>query len=310
MSNFILSCNVVMPLFVLMGLGYFCRRLFDDAFLKKANLAVFRIFLPVMLFISIYRTDLQQVLNWRLLGFALAATLLFFLLLLLVIPHIEKNNQRRSALIQGIYRSNFIIFGIPVANNILGTSAVGVASLLIALVVPLFNVLAVITLEMYSTHQANKKAMLQGIIHNPLIIGALLGILFLVFKIPLPGFLEQSLVDISQAATPIALMILGSSFHFSQVKGCLRDLVLANLGKLVVMPGLILPIAIGLGFRGAELVALLAMTAAPTAVSSFTMAQQMDADSELAGAIVVFTSLFSIFTVFCLVFLFSSLGYF
>ncbi len=43
------------------------------------------------------------------------------------------------------------------------------------------------------------------------------------------------------------------------------------------------------GYRGVELTTLMIIFAAPTAISSFTMAQQMDSDSELAGQIVVFT---------------------
>ena len=78
-------------------------------------------------------------------------------------------------------------------------------------------------------------------------------------------------------------------------------------GRLIVMPLIFLTIAILLGFRGEELIALMVMLAAPPAVSSFTMAQQMEGDSELAGGLVVFGSLFAVLTMFVWIFALKSL---
>ncbi len=64
-----------------------------------------------------------------------------------------------------------------------------------------------------------------------------------------------------------------------------------------------MPISIWLGFRDVELLGLMLIFASPTAISSFTMAQKMDADSDLAAQIVVFTSAFCILTVFLWIFL-------
>ena len=88
---------------------------------------------------------------------------------------------------------------------------------------------------------------------------------------------------------------------------CLRQLVLGVTGRLIVMPLIFLTIAILLGFRGEELIALMVMLAAPPAVSSFTMAQQMEGDSELAGGLVVFGSLFAVLTMFVWIFALKSL---
>ena len=65
-----------------------------------------------------------------------------------------------------------------------------------------------------------------------------------------------------------------------------------------------------LGFRDAAFVSLLGVFASPTAVNSFTMAQQMGGDAELAGDTVVVTSAVSMLTMFLWVFLFKSLGMF
>ena len=138
-------------------------------------------------------------------------------------------------------------------------------------------------------------------------MSSLLGIVLLALGVKLPEVIEKPLSDLADVATPLALVILGAEFSFRQVKSCLRQLVLGVTGRLIVMPLIFLTIAILLGFRGEELIALMVMLAAPPAVSSFTMAQQMEGDSELAGGLVVFGSLFAVLTMFVWIFALKSL---
>ena len=131
--------------------------------------------------------------------------------------------------------------------------------------------------------------------------------LFVYFKIELPVSIEKTVSDISKIATPLAFILLGSSFKFSAFSAYIKQLLITVLGKLIIVPAIILYIAALLGFRDIELTCLLSVFASPTAVSSYTMAQQMDGDDLLAGQIVVFTSLLSIITVFLWIFILKQL---
>lgn len=311
MANLILSLNVVLPLFLLISLGYTLRllKMFDDHTLLVMNNIAFRIFLPVMLFYNIYSTDLEGVLNVRLMIFGFITILIVFLLLFLIIPVLEKDNQKRGVMIQGGFRSNFVIFGLPITASIFGEQGLGVTSLLIAVIVPLYNALAVISLEVFNGGKINFKKIVKGIITNPLIIASLLGIIFLSLHIQLPFVIEKTVSDIAKVATPLILIILGGYFQFKTIKGYGKQLTISIGTKLVFVPAIFLPIAIMLGFKGAELVALLTLYAAPAAVSSFTMAKQMNADSELSGHIVVIGSALSIFTLFIWIFVLKQYQY-
>ncbi len=229
--------------------------------------------------------------------------ILVFLLLFIIIPLLEKDNRKRGVIIQGIFRSNFVIFGVPVCEALFGQNATGVASMLIAIVVPLFNFLAVICLEIYRGGNINFKKIIKGIITNPLIIASIIGLFFIYFKIKLPTPIEKTINDISKIATPLAFILLGSSFTFSAFSLYIKQLSITILGKLIIVPGIVLYIAALLGFRNIELTCLLSVFASPTAVSSYTMAEQMDGDSILAGQIVVLTSIISIITVFLWIFI-------
>lgn len=305
MENLILSLNVVLPLFLTMSLGYLLKQLnmFDDNTLDIMNNVTFKSFLPLLLFYNIYKTDLKGSFNLNLIVFALICVVSLYLVLYLIVPLIEKDNKKRGALLQGLFRSNFVIFGIPVTESLFGSEKVGVTALLIAVVVPLFNILSVIALETFRGKKPNFKKILKGIIKNPLIIASCIGILSLLLNIKLPSSIEKTISDISKIATPLSLILLGASFKFNEIRKYIKQTSIAVIGKTLLIPSIMLPICVMLGYRDVELATLMIIFAAPTAISSFTMAQQMDSDSDLAGQIVVFTSGFCVITVFIWIFI-------
>ena len=146
-------------------------------------------------------------------------------------------------------------------------------------------------------------------VKNPLIIATLSGLIFIAFKINLPKPVYKTLLDISKIATPLAFIILGAELQFGNILKNLKYLISVNILRLIGNPLITIGLAKILGFEGIELVALLSMSACPTAVSSYTMAKEMDADGDLAGEIVATTSLLSIFTIFCWVLLLKNLGW-
>lgn len=175
MENMIISFNVVVPLFLNILLGYILKitKLWDEHTLKVMNKAVFKSFLPILLFYNVYNTDLKSGLNPKLMIFASSCVFIMFLLLCLLVPLFEKENKRRGVIIQGIFRSNFVLFGLPVAISLFGEEDIGIPSILIATIVPTYNFLAVITLEIFRGGKINIKKIIKGIITNPLIISSL-----------------------------------------------------------------------------------------------------------------------------------------
>nr|WP_106059050.1 AEC family transporter [Clostridium vincentii] len=312
MENLIISINVVLPLFLIISLGYFFRKinLFDDHTLKVMNNLTFKSFLPILIFFNIYNADLSSGIDFKLIIFAVMSIVSIFLVMTFIIPKIEKDDKRKGVLVQAIFRSNFVLFGLPIAISLFGEEKAGSVSMLIACIIPTFNFLAVISLEMYRGLKIDVKKILKGIITNPLIIGSTVGLFMLATGIKLPNVLESTIGDLSNVATPLALVVLGGSFKFDASQEGMKQLIIGVVGKLIIVPAVFIPISIFLGFRDVELITLLVMFSAPGAVSSFTMAEQMDADGELAGQIVVFGSTFAVFTIFFWIYIVKSLGYF
>ncbi len=312
MENLMISANAVLPMCLVMALGYGTRRLgwLRREEISTINKIAFRIFLPCLLYYNIYCSDLSGSFDPLLMAYAVSGVLLTFGLALGYTLLTEKLPERRGVLIQGMFRSNYVIMGIPVATALLGADQLGTVSILIAVIVPLFNMLAVVVLEVFRGQKPKPPHILGQIAKNPLVIGSVLGILTLVAGIRLPHILEQTIQSVSAIASPLQLFLLGAFFQFSGLKTYRRELVTVSIAKLIVSPGLFLGLGALLGFRGVAFVSLIGIFASPTAVNSFTMAQQMGGDAELAGDIVVTTSAASILTMFLWIFLFKSLGMF
>ena len=307
-----ISANAVLPMCLIMALGYGTRRLgwIRREEISAINKIAFRIFLPCLLYYNVYCSDLSGSFDPLLMAYAVGGVLLTFGLSLGYTLLTEKLPERRGVMIQGMFRSNYVIMGIPVATALLGSDQLGTVSILIAVVVPLFNMLAVVVLEVFRGQKPKPLHVLGQIVKNPLVIASALGILTLVAGIRLPHILEQTIQNVSAIASPLQLFLLGAFFQFSGLKTYRRELVTVSAAKLIISPGLFLGLGALLGFRGVAFVSLIGIFASPTAVNSFTMAQQMGGDAELAGDIVVTTSAVSILTMFLWIFLFKSLGMF
>lgn len=311
MENFILSFNIIFPIFMIMAIGYILRQvgILSDTSVNEMNKAVFKVFLPLLLFNNVYTSDVSGTFRPFLMIYAAGAVLLQFVLSLIIALISEKDNKKRGVMVQGMFRSNFVIFGLPVTQALFGSDAAAMASLLIAVVVPTYNVLAVIDLTVFGGAEFNLKKILKGIVTNPLIIASVLGLVFLGFKIPIATPIHTIISDLAKIATPLAFVLLGASFKFSEVRQYVRHLVISLSAKLVIFPLIVLTPAIIMGFSAPELAILLSMSASPVAVSSFTMAQQMGGDDKLAGQLVVFSSVFCILTMFLWIFSLKQFGW-
>ena len=314
MDNIIVSFNVIAPVFFLMVLGYFLvnyTSLADGKLTKQANAIVFKIFLPCMLFYNVYQSDIGSEIHSRirLCIWAAGGLLILFVLLCLIVPRIVTQENQQGVVIQGIFRSNYVIFGVAVVQNMYGPKSTTTAAILSAILVPMYNFLAVVVLSIFGEKRENDwKKIILDIIKNPLIISSVLGIIFSLLGIRLPTAVDTTVQDLAKLSTPIAFMILGGDLDFSKVKGNLKTAFVVLTIKLVILPLIMIPMVVVMGYRDADLLSGVLAYQTPVAVSSYIMAQQAGADGQLAGQLVVFSSVLSIFTLFVTIFILRTMG--
>ena len=312
LANFIIAAEAVLPIFLLILLGMGARRLklLTDLELKHVNNAVFQVMFPFMMFYNIYTADFSGVLNPQYFAFCVGMLFLVYFLGVACALLMIRDGPGRGAFIQACYRGNLVLMGLPIMQNLMGEEALGLTTIMLAVIVPLYNILAVVTLEVFRGGKIYPLHMVQKILTNPLIVGAAAGIGAAAFRITVPEILLKPVSQVASAATPTALLIMGASFYFHSVRENLRNIVFGVIGKLIVSPGIALTAGYLLGYRGAPLALLIIIFGAPCAVSSYTMAQQMDSNAELAAGCLIFSALFSCVTICGWIFLFRQLGAF
>ena len=311
MDTFYVTAQIVLPTFLLIALGYLLKlvKIIDPVGCQKMNELAFKIFIPMLVFYNIFSSDLKVQDHLGLAIYAFVAITIIFVGLMIFIPVVEKNNKRRGVMIQGIYRSSFLLLGLGLVTSMYGTEKSGVTAMLATVVATMFSIYAVIALEYFGSKTFHIKKMLMSIIKNPLIIATIIAIVFKGLHIEL-GVITTSVVSqLAELSTPFALIVLGASFSISQIGDRKKQLFISCMMKLVILPLIFVPISVMLGFRNEELMTLLVLFGAPNAVSSHLMATNAGGDGDLAGQIVVFTTTFSIISLFIFIFCLISMGY-
>ena len=318
-----------MPILLLVIVGYLlkCLHFADDAFFKKLNKMVFRVFLPILLYYNIYEIDSLGLVNWTVIIYCVVAILLICLCGYGVTRLFFKKRENIGVLTQCAFRSNYAIIGIPLAESLGGAEAVAFASILSAVSIPLFNTLAVIILSHYSPENKNNsiKHTVKTTLTNPLIIGVLLGVLTVAVRGVVPvnelgipaftiehnlPFVYDALSRLAKVASPVALVVLGARFDFKAIGSLRREISSGVFMRLIFAPlvGVGLAVILSeyttfLNVTSVEYPALISLFSTPVAVSSAVMTGEIGGNEQLAGQLVVWTSIFSMVTMFAIIFI-------
>jgi len=357
MDSLLFTLNAVLPIIICIVIGYVLKllKLFPDNFWGMLNKLCFRLLLPVLLFKNIYDIADIRALGeyWQVILFCAIAIIAIFFIGLLIVIFFIKDDKQKGVVLQCVFRSNYAIIGIGLiqllASNFSNSeyvTAVGIGAVISAISIPIFNILAIISLSIFVKEENGTKPSAKEIFikicKNPLIIGVLSGIVVLCIRALIPydvthvvtttlkngvevveesdirtyafkisdniPLLYTTIKWIAQTASPIALIALGGAFSFKAVSKLKYQIILGTSLRILVVPVLALLVAYFMGFRNIYFPALIALFGTPVAVSSAPMSYEMNNDGELAGQLVVWTSILSAFSLFLIIFTSSRLG--
>ena len=311
LESFMVALNAVAPFMILLGIGFLAVRtgLTDRAFMNRLNALNFRLFFPFLMFNNIYSATPEGLPSVTLLIAGPLSVILLILILMLVVPRIVKENSRRGVIIQAVFRSNFIIYGIPLTTYVFGAERSSVCGMMVMIMVSLFNIAAVIVLEIFRDGgKVRLKPLLLGLLKNPLLQGCAAGLLFFLLRIRLPGFIASPVSSLATMATTLAMIVLGANLVFEEIRKNRKTITIVLLVRLILLPLITLPLGWLIGLRGVELFLILMIFGTPVATASYPMAQNMGGDGQLAGQLVFVSTVASLGSIFLFIFLMSRLG--
>lgn len=301
MQNLIVVAGLVAPVFLIVALGYILKKLgmINDEFVKLSSKIVFSVSLPALIFTEISKTDLTQILNLELIGYAYVGTIITFSIVWIISLPSVKTPTDRTVFIQGSFRGNFAVIGLALIANVYGIDRLGKASLLLAFTIPLYNTLSVIalTVPLRKERQMNIGHTVFEILRNPLVLAVIFSLPFSYFKLELPFIINKTVNYLAALALPLALLGIGGFMNFNEVKKGFSISVFSSTLKLILFPSIMTYGAYVFGFRGYDLGILFILFACPTAIASFIMAEAMGSNSKLAANILLMTTLASLVTI-------------
>ena len=311
LESFQVAFNAVMPLLLLLGVGWAAVRsgVTDRAFMNRLNTLNFKLFFPFLMFKNVYGAEPENLPTTALMITGAVSLLVLVALLMIVVPRIVKENPRRGTIIQAIFRSNFIIYGIPLTTFVFGDGKASVCGIMVMIIVSMFNILSVVVLEYYRDGgKVRPGPLLLGIVKNPLLQGCVAGLLCYLLGIKLPVFLKEPVFALGSMASTLALVVLGANLQFAELKKNGRTITTVLLVRLLLLPLVMVPLGWLIGLRGVELFLILMIYGTPVATASYPMAQNMGGDGQLAGQLVFVSTVASLGTIFLFIFTMSQLG--
>jgi len=288
--------EIVLPVFLIIGLGYAIKRigLVNGDFFAQINKLVYYVCLPLLLVYKIAEADFSTSFNFRLVIATSAGVACCFVVAYLYGKWRSYPAPVHGSFCQGAFRGNLAYIGLAIVFNAYGDNGLTRAGILLGFLVPVLNFFVILALVLpQQQQQTNVKEIIKELVSNPLILASLVGILWSFFQLPIPTILDRTFSIATGMTLPLALISIGGSFSLERLKGDIWKAALATAIKLLVLPLITGIFMVSLNVSGLDFAIGLIMAGAPTAVATYIMASRMGADGDLAGTIVVMATGFS-----------------
>jgi predicted permease len=299
-SILLFTIEIIAPIFLLILIGSGLQRtsLVNEAFIRQTSNFVFNVSLPALVFVKLSNIEIGHAFDAKLIVSSLVLVFILFLISWGVSAFLTKSPEDQGPFIQGSFRSNFAIVGLAIILGMFGEESMGKAALLLAFIMPLYNVLAVIALTVPFHRENNIKfgRMFKDIFTNPLIVAALISILFSIFDISVWTGVEKTLNYLAIIALPLALIGIGATLKMERIIKASFLAFTSSFLKIVVFPTIAIFVGISINLSNSDLGIFFVLFATPTAIASFVMADAMNCNSKLAGDIIAISTILSVFT--------------
>jgi predicted permease len=312
LENIIFTINIIAPVFLIIALGFVIKKIgvINENFVAITSKFVFNVSLPAFIFMKISALDLTAALDIKQIIFIYSGTLIVYCIIWIISSLFIKDGRDLSVFVQGAYRSNYAIVGLAIIANLFGEEGLGKASLILAFLLPFYNVLAVVilTVPMRKIRKLNFLSTIYEVMLNPLIIAVIISLPFSYFKLELPSMLFTAGNFLADVALPLALIGIGGSLNIENIKLASTLAFSSSILKIIVVPVVLTFFSYLFGYRALDLGIMFILFACPTAIVSFIMAEAMGCNSKLAGNIVVISTIGSVITISAAIIFLKSVG--
>ena len=313
LDNLFFALDATVPILLVAVIGYLLNRrgYFTKEFLDVLNRLIYKLLLPLLLFRDVAGGRITEDFDFRFAAYCFVSTIVYFAAIWLLSELFIRDKSIIGAFVQGSFRGSIALLGVAFVDSIYGNS--GLMPLAIVSAVPLYNIFAVIVLTVRGDNGEVEPGALarkcaKGIVTNPIILGIFAGLLFSLTGMEMPAIASKTANYFSVCCTPLALLVIGAEFEGRKALHKLAPTLAASAIKLLILPAVLLPIAVAMGFRGQDLVVLLVMSGAPATATGYIMCKNLHGDAVLSASIIMLTTALSAATITFILFVLRSLA--
>lgn len=286
----------VTPVILVLVLGKVLatRQLIDANFINTASKLAYKVALPVLLFTNISQANVSQLVDLPMIAAGAAATLITFVGLVLITGIAGVTHVQRGVVVQAGFRSNMGIVGLALCARLLGDSGITLASVYLSVMIPVYNLLSIWVLLLFSSVYRSSGAIFWEVLKSPLIVAVMVAVPIAYFSVPMPAIVMATGEIISQITLPLALLCIGGSLKFRDLVSRWRIVSGIVLSKCFLYPAIVFAFAQLFNVTGETFTVLLLLSLAPTATAAFPAVKQLGGDAELTADAIALTTVLSL----------------
>ena len=293
--------NSLFPVFAIIVLGHILKRfgMTNDLFLSKSDRLIYFILFPILLFWKIGAAPPAASINFNYCLAALSAVSVVFVLSILHIKICRVGQFQAGTFSQSCYRFNTYV-GMALVLTAFGEAGVQYFGILIGIIIPWINVMAVIVLIWFSGQRFSfwkqVQVTLKAVFTNPLFIACVAGFIYSNTLGAFPKSIDNTFSLLSSITIPLALLSIGGALTLKSLKTYLSLSIVASGFKLLVLP---LTGYFMLGFfnvTGLPFNVSMVLFTLPTSTAMYVLSSQLNSDTDLASASIFVSTILSFFS--------------
>ncbi len=289
----LLLADAVLPVFGLVALGYLAGLTGYLSAETGDGLSDFAVgvAMPLLLFRTMLDVDFQGTSPWALWAAYFASAAIAWTAGHLTVTRVFGRDSQ-AGVVGGAATafSNLVLLGIPFMQRVYGQEGFEVLSLLVAVHLPLMIVASIVLFNIFERGKGAPAEPLRLLrdfarrtFKNPLVVGILLGLLWRLTGLPLPGVAGRLLDALAGVAGPVALFAMGLGLRKFGISGNVRPAILLSAIKLLLMPAVVLGAALAIGLPPLTAKVAIAAAALPSGVNSYLIATHFGTGQALAS---------------------------
>jgi predicted permease len=296
--------TTVFPVFAIILAGYLAARqgLLGPASSEALNAFVYAVALPPLMFLSMAKVSLDQILNWPFIAAYSSGLAIVFALAVVVARMLFPNRMAALALHgYGAVFGNSGYMGIPLFLAAFGPEGALPAAIVTVVQTALVTAIVILLVEIDLQAEAGPVHALidatAGLLKNPLVMAPAAGILVSAFEIPIPRPIDTFFSILGNAAGPCALFALGLFLYGKPLKAGIAEVGWMTLCKLLLQPLVTWIIAVPvMGLPPFWAHAAVILAALPTGATAFVLAQRYGIYVQRSSALILISTVLSLAT--------------